>query len=313
MVFSWITTGSPGALTGCPFRILFMTGQSELTGVNSRPWRLSEIASAICRASGSLIIARLEKWEVYQGLSRHKEIAGYLPETILYRSELDLQRMFNKYRLVFLKFSGGSGGKEVLSMEKEPGGIKVSFIRGGYYRERTYPSTGWLHMSLYQVIASAPGQIILQQGLRLVRYRGNVLDLRVLLVKNRDGRWVDVYNQARIAGRGANITNIAQGGTVMNYSDLIPDLRKSYSRVPADEQIRADALLIASYLEKVFGPFGEIGMDMAVDEDGKVWFLEGNSKASKLPERGLEDTRGISPQFLLILEYAIFLFQKSKV
>jgi hypothetical protein len=71
-------------------------------------------------------------------------------------------------------------------------------------------------------------------------------------------------------------------------------------------------MTIACYIEKEFGPFGEIGIDIAVDKTGKVWLLEANSKPTKLPEQRIEDTAGISPQFLLILEYAKHLYSKNK-
>ena len=51
-------------------------------------------------------------------------------------------------------------------------------------------------------------------------------------------------------------------------------------------------------------------MDLGVDEQGKIWFFEGNSKPSKLPEQVIEDTVGISPQFLMTLQYARTLYNR---
>jgi len=48
-------------------------------------------------------------------------------------------------------------------------------------------------------------------------------------------------------------------------------------------------------------------MDMAIDEYGRIWFIEANSKPDKNPEPHLENTEDISPQFLSILEYSKFL------
>jgi hypothetical protein len=105
---------------------------------------------------------------------------------------------------------------------------------------------------------------------------------------------------------------LSLGGEVMNYSDIYPALKKRYPGIPTDKQIKDICMVIARYIEKEFGPFGEIGMDIGVDETGKVWLLEANSKPSKLPEQKIEDTVGISPQFLMTLEYARLLYSRKR-
>ena len=59
------------------------------------------------------------------------------------------------------------------------------------------------------------------------------------------------------------------------------------------------------------GNFGEIGMDMAFDENGRVWFIEANTKPDKDPEPGLDDMEEVPPQSLSILQYAKYMMLKD--
>lgn len=255
---------------------------------------------------------KLLKWPLYHKLSRYKAVKKYLPVTTLSREMEVIRSMTAKYGYIFLKTSGGSGGKDVYALEKIKDGFYLRYYRKGLHRERFSSHLSALRLDLKPILSPGRDQVIIQQGIRLVKFKNRLMDLRVLMVKDKDGIWNAVYNQARVAPTGAVVTNLSLGGEVMNYSDIYPDLKANYSGVPTDKQIKSICITIAHYIEKEFGPFGEIGMDIGVDETGKVWMLEANSKPSKLPEKKIEDTIGVSPQFLMILEYAKLLYSRKK-
>ena len=253
---------------------------------------------------------KLKKWQVHQKLSKHRPVNKYLPATTFSRGIEDIRAKIVKYGYLFLKSSGGSGGKDVFALEKCKHGFCFHYYRKSTHLKRYVENLDGLCTEM-KTIGLKPDRVILQRGIRLVKYKYRPMDLRVLMVKNKDGIWNAVYNQARVAQKGAVITNASLGGEVMNYSDIYPALKKRYPGIPSDKQIKDICMIIACYIEKEFGPFGEMGIDIAVDKNGKVWLLEANSKPNKLPEQGIEDTVGISPQFLLTLEYARLLYSKN--
>ena len=255
---------------------------------------------------------KLLKWQVYHKLSKHKAVNKYLPATTLSGGMEDIRLMIAKYGFIFLKISGGSGGKEVFSLEKKNNGFYLRYYRKGLHMERYASHLSGLKTDLETILTERADQVIIQQGIRLIKYHKRLMDLRILMVKDKDGIWNAVYNQARVAQTGAVITNLSLGGEVMNYSDIFSVLKAKYPAIPSDKQIRSICMTIARYIEKEFGPFGEIGMDIGVDVNGKIWLLEANSKPSKLPEAKIEDTVGISPQFLMTLEYARLLYSRKK-
>jgi hypothetical protein len=255
---------------------------------------------------------KLKKWQVHKKLSRHKDVNKYLPATFYSRGINHIRAMIAKYEYLFLKSSVGSGGKGVFALEKRNHRFCFRYYHKGSHLKRYAANLDGLLTEL-KTIGLKPDRVILQQGIRLVKYKNRPMDLRILMVKNKDGIWNAVYNQARVAQKGAVITNTSLGGEVMNYSDIYSVLKKRYPGIPSDNRIKDICMVIAHYIEKEFGSFGEIGIDIAVDKTGKVWLLEANSKPSKLPEQKIEDTVGISPQFLLTLEYAKLLFSQKNI
>lgn len=247
----------------------------------------------------------LGKWKCYKYLSKYSEIIGYLPKTILYTSFQDILNMLKEYKFIFLKASYGSMGRQVLSIEQIGEKYKINFYSHGLKDKL-------LDMEQLQEFVSkftTRKHYIVQQGCRLIKQEGRNMDMRVLIVKDGSGKWKAIYNLCRITSKNATITNYFDGGYLANYEDIYSNLKRENPNVniPSYDEIVNITIKIATYIEKEFGSFGEIGMDMALDKDGKLWFIEANAKPDKDPEPGLEDTEGIRPQFLYVLQYAKFL------
>lgn len=281
-------------------------GTGEEANVDKQRARLKKIPGIQVINSG-----KLYKWQVYHKLSKHKAVRIYLPATILGRRLEDIKSAVAKYGYLFLKSSAGSGGKNVFALEKHSKGFSFRYFHKGLHRKQFVPNLRGLNSELKK-IGLSPDRVVIQQGIRLVKYNNRLVDLRILMVKDKNGKWNAVYNQARLAQAGAVITNLSLGGDAMNYSDIYPALKSKYPGIPSDDQVRDICLIISRYVEKEFGSFGEIGMDIGVDKTGRVWLLEANSKPTKLPEQEIEDTVGVSPQFLMTLEYARLLYSKRK-
>jgi hypothetical protein len=247
----------------------------------------------------------LGKWQLYERLNKYWESSRFLPQTVRYTSLNDLTDMLRKHRIVFVKTFYGSRGREVMSIERENKHYKIMYYQKGI--QRLYADTiQQIAKYVQKFIAKKPA--IIQQGIDLVTFNDRRLDLRVLITKDGRGKWKVIYNQANVAKSDATITTI--GKDFRNYKDIYPSLSVKTSILPTDSYIRRNTIRIAKIIEKEFGSLGEMGMDMAVDQKGKLWFIEANSKPQKNPIPGLEDRKGISPQFLYIFEYAKYLAKR---
>jgi hypothetical protein len=225
----------------------------------------------------------LGKWELYEKLSKYKNIKHYLPETIIYTKKDDIRLMISKYNLIFLKSFHGSKGEEVLSIEQLDNGIKLNYYDG--YEEKLKELVLNNIEELDSIIDEFFGEedFVIQQGIRLLKYEGCKFDLRILLQKNEKGIWQSSYIQCRIAKKNINITNTSAGGMSLIYEKAYPILCNSnyIDSVPDSTKLTEAAFKIAGYIEREFGLFGELGMDIAIDTSGNIWLLEANAKSDK--------------------------------
>lgn len=262
-------------------------------------------------------VGSLGKWPLYKNLSRYREVRPYLPETVLYKDFKDLMHMLRKHGFVFLKSSMGSAGREVLSVEKKDGKYRIDFFKGELKIViAENPEELRKHIEEFIKEKKKRGRVkfIVQQGIRLIKYNGYNMDFRMHIVKNEEGKWFTSNYYAIHSSKDSMITNFCVGGTLNLYEKVYPHLKNMYPNIyiPTQEEMGEVTIKMGKYIEMTFGPYGEIGIDMAIDENGKIWFLEGNAKPDKYRVEGVDDMEGVSPQALAIFQYAKFLAKSRK-
>ena len=126
-------------------------------------------------------------------------------------------------------------------------------------------------------------QYIVQRGLRLAHLNGGPFDIRVLLQKSVRNHWTVQSMVARVAQPGNVISNLADGGQIMNPRRAIaavfgPSIKPSFMTL----RIRRIAKAAALAIEKEIGfEFAEMGMDLAVDTSARIWIIEANSRPGR--------------------------------
>lgn len=262
-------------------------------------------------------VGSLGKWPLYKNLSRYSEIRDYLPETILYKTFDDIKHMLNKYDFIFFKSSFGSRGEEVLSVEKNNGKYRIDY----YDRNLKIVHADDLEslkMNVEKFIEdkkkNGRQRFIVQQGIRLIKFDGHNMDFRMHIVKNEQGKW-EVTNYYAIHSRGnSKITNFCVGGDIDLYENVYEKLKADHPdiAIPTQEELGKITVKMGTFIERAFGLYGEIGIDMAIDENGKVWFIEGNAKPDKYRTPGLDDMDGPAPQAVAIFQYSKYLAKNRK-
>ena len=236
----------------------------------------------------------LGKWELYEKLSKYKNMKQYLPETIIYTRKDDISLMLSKYNFVFLKSFHGSKGEEVMSIEQLDNVIKLNYYDSydEKLRELILNNIDELELIVHEFFRKE--DFVIQQGIRLLKYENCKFDLRILLQKNENGVWECSYILCRIAEKDVNITNISAGGIALAYEKAYPVLCNSndINRIPDNKKLTEVAFKIAGYIEREFGLFGELGIDIAIDTIGNIWILETNAKSDKFIDENFCDQYG---------------------
>jgi hypothetical protein len=248
----------------------------------------------------------LPKWKSHVKLSKYPAINAYLPMTIRYHNFNEVMFMIEKFNFIFLKTTLGCRGKEVVSIKKVDNKYKLNYFWKGL-QEVLLDNLDDLMKFVKNFTRKKT--VIIQQGINLLKHEGHNMDLRIIMVKDENGNWKGTNVRSRIAKGSQTITNRCAGGEIYNYENIYASLKDQYStdKIPSKDMLIDTAKFILPYIEYQFGRLGEIGMDLAIDENFKIWFIEGNPKLDKIPFEGLDDLSSIWPPALAIFEYAKFL------
>ncbi|MGG3882705.1 YheC/YheD family protein [Brevibacillus panacihumi] len=225
------------------------------------------------------------KWSKHQHLAKDARLQAYLPPTKRF-SPADLWEYMENYGDVILKPSGGGGGAGIIKMSSLDG--ERYRIHAGSIRRVVEGKEAVLHAlkSLFR-----PKIYLLQPHLSLGRINGRPFDVRVMVQRTRSNQpWQVTGWLAKLAGPGYVVTNVARSrGSVLSLQNAI-----QRSGIPKRPDLLFDikkvSLAVASCLGKAYPRLLEIGLDLGLDQEGKIWVIEANFRPAlslfqRLPEK----------------------------
>lgn len=249
----------------------------------------------------------LDKTEVFEALAQDPSLQRYLPESHALNGFAVLKRMCSHYPSVFLKPVRGSLGKGILRISKEEGGgYRLLSTTPLGTRKQSYSTLAKLYQSVSPKMKTTRYQI--QQGLPLMELGKRPVDFRALVQKNGSGKWGVTSIVARTAGNNHFVSNLARGGSLSTVREAISKSSlPSGTKESVQLQLPRAALAIARGVETYIpAHFGELGIDLALDQSGRIWLLEVNSKPSKNDNTPLNDQK-IRPSVKQMILYCRYL------
>nr|WP_227013514.1 YheC/YheD family protein [Paenibacillus psychroresistens] len=252
------------------------------------------------------------KWNVYQSLYKDRSIRAYLPETIQYHKASDLSPFLQKYPLVYLKPSDGTGGRGILCIRRL--GNQLFLIQGRDLSRRIIPPR---KMRADQIAASFQSwgfkdHYLIQQGISLALPDGRVHDYRLLIQKNGKGDWEVTGCAGRIGPLRSVTSNLHGGGKAMSMLKLLQSRFNSAEKVTEiSKSMEQLSHLVAVHLEKHYGRLCELALDIAVSPTGQVWLLEVNPKPAREVFARIKEIDTYESAIRRPLEYALYLNEKN--
>ncbi|MEF3306502.1 YheC/YheD family endospore coat-associated protein [Paenibacillus sp. GYB003] len=245
------------------------------------------------------------KWNVHQMLMRDERLRPHIPKTELLEGADDIERWLEEEGELFLKPHGGSHGRGVLHIAASPRGYVA--IGRTYRNEQVRYSFRSLPKLLEWTAKFTAGRkYLIQRFLRLTADDGTAFDIRALVQKNGKGRWSLTGIAVRQGAPGSVTSNLHGGG---HAEEAEPFLRKLYGKAAADilQTVRDIALRVPEVLETHHGRLAELGVDIGVDAEGRVWVLEANSKPGRSSFAALPDKQASRDAIVNPLLYAKYL------
>lgn len=220
------------------------------------------------------------KWEVYQILLKSEILKKHLPQTERYTNKKQMIKWLQKNKPFILKPLGGSHGAGVLKVTKQN---KRYEIIGRDLKNKklhhTFPDEitllQWVHHMIRQ------RNYIIQQYVDFVTTDKHPYDIRILVQKNQTGVWKTIGMAVRMGDISSVTSNLHGGGKVESVVKLV---RREFGKNKADEilsKVNTIANTLPPFIESLHGPLFELGLDIGIDRQGKVWIIEVNSKPGR--------------------------------
>lgn len=218
---------------------------------------------------------RYSKLQIHSFLSQEPNLLPYLPDT-LPGSLSNLKMMIEKYQTVILKPSSGSLGKGVLRVQKtNDNWVLSSPQKKG--KKHTLTHKTFSNKIPFEITNKLKNQdYVIQEGIPIALYHGRPFDLRVSVQKNEHGNWHLTGIVAKSAQPGHFLCNVAQGGTVYPLHLILSKLGLNYDQVY--ERVSTLALRIVKTLNAKISGLSDLGLDIAITQDGHPFFIECNGR-----------------------------------
>ncbi|PTX59095.1 YheC/D-like protein [Melghirimyces profundicolus] len=219
---------------------------------------------------------RFSKWEMYQALKEHPETRDHLPETHLLASLCDLVPYLDSWDGIYIKPVAGSLGRSIYRIRKNGSGYSLSTSnRRGNFSIRLANEKALLK-SLKKHLD--PEKTYLFQPLLRICYPGGIRDFRLIVVKDETGEWKDVGLIGRLGKRGAVVSSSITGARREPGEATIQSLVAEERDADSVRKKMSELALSAARIMDRKHHYGNFGMDLAMDQDGKLWLIEINSR-----------------------------------
>ncbi|MCG7345199.1 YheC/YheD family protein [Sporosarcina sp. ACRSL] len=225
------------------------------------------------------------KWSVSRRLKEAKEFASYIIPTEVVKNADHFFKFLSAFEKVVFKPIDGRKGKGIYFIVQEG----ENFLLKGEGMNKTF-GTSQLNGFIQQKLSKET--FIVQPYIQSVTKTGQVFDFRLHVQKNGEGKWVITTIYPRIAPQGSIIANINSGGYT-NYLDPFLEQEFKDEAFNIRKKLEFFSLSLANHLDELqmekFGEvIDEIGIDIGMDEQRKLWIYEVNWRPGCPPAFYLE-------------------------
>lgn len=236
------------------------------------------------RRAGSGSFSLKNKWTKTKWLQSDRKLKPFVPDTKPF-TRASLVEMLNRYGMVYFKPTTGTGGNGIVRI------VKVS---GGRFRLKINTRTDEAHSveDLFRRLQkTARGRsYLLQKGIYLKTSKGRPFDMRTTVQKTKQGKWVHTTMFVKLGLQNKVVTNYHQGGKLTLVE---PTLRRAGYKTAEIERYKRELRTLGLETGRCFDRynrrFKELGLDVALDREGRLWILEVNTRPNYYALKTLPD------------------------
>lgn len=222
-----------------------------------------------------------DKWLLFQWLQQDSELTQYLPDTKLLTKE-SLQQMYHRYGDLYLKPIHGKAGQGMIRMTQQGEQVQVIHQLKNRRNHWKFSSLPKAIETIHLLIKSK--DYLVQQAIPLAQVKQSPFDIRILVMRDGQGKWKVTGIGVRVAGQGGITTHVPQGGRIISFQQMVQQVFPKRNFHEFEQQVEQIALLVAHNLERIQPKLAEFSMDLGVTAQGSFWIFEANAKPMKFDE-----------------------------
>lgn len=234
---------------------------------------------------------RYGKDQIHGLLQQNEALRGFLPDSAA--GLAGLRDMVNRHHDLILKPCRGSVGKGVMRLSRKSGSRRWiwTYLPSG---SRRYVSRSVSQENLHRVLRArfAAMPYLVQERIPLAEMNGRPFDLRVTVQRGWGGDWQVTGMFAKLAAPGGFVSNIARGGEAFSASAVLEQVFSGEAAASIRMSVQMLSLSIARQLERSLPGLADIGLDIGVTKDRRLYFIECNGRDQRygFQKAGLSDT-----------------------
>lgn len=227
------------------------------------------------------------KWDKHRVMVRNPSLKSVIPHTDILTKD-NFFNFLKRHRQIILKPSRGSGGAGVIQIKV----LANNQILVHSEKSKKIVPHSQINALVRRMTARRPHtRYIIQQKIPLLNIEGRPFDIRVMVQRVKGKGWQVTGIMAKVAGSGYFITNLVRSkGKTLPLSTAVSrsNLTRQVSVRDIEKQVRDNALAAIKELAKSYRIY-TVGIDMGIDNTGKVWIIEANFSPDKSYFKRLKD------------------------
>ena len=214
----------------------------------------------------------INKSQMYEVIENSGCFLEYIIPYITVETIDDIFKQLDKYGKIVCKANEGSLGVSVYSIEKTDETYTIQIKA-----ERTVFDEVGCYQFIQDNILNRNESFVVQPFIQSRTNDGNPFDIRAHLMKDENGQWTIARIYPRIGARSSVVSNLHLGGSTCDIKMFL----NKHITVENPQELQKDlqkfVIDFANTIEKQFDfHFSELGLDIAIDENEKVWLFEVN-------------------------------------
>ncbi|RKD23764.1 hypothetical protein BEP19_04865 [Ammoniphilus oxalaticus] len=220
------------------------------------------------------------KLQMFNTLKEHPSLRQFLPPTEVYSSSAQLVEWLERFPSIILKPINGSLGIGVLKVARTAQSLRVEGRgRRNALIRRSFPSIQQFSSFFHSYARS--WKYLIQPYLTLRNKEEVPFDIRLLTQKDGSGQWATTGKAIRVGAKQSITSNLHGGGKALPFNEFMLANYTSTQIKTIKEQLHIIETMLPAYLERQHGPLVELGIDVGIDREHKVWLIEVNSKPGR--------------------------------